>query len=149
MPKNFCYNCYQIQSKNSAFSFLKNEYFFHFSNHNLIQNDRLFLKYYTFTICLKNCVRYSKSNMKSPGKLLCFQPMTPFEGLIFRREIQNISTLLQLFSFFTTEPLMLRALRGGEQDRSEHFLSLFSHSFLNFFQIPESCPPFFARSRKC
>ena len=42
---------------------------------------------------------------------------------------------------------MLRALRGAEQDRSEHFLSLFSHSFLNFFQIPESCPPFFARSR--
>ena len=100
-----------------------------------MQNDKLFLKYYTFTICLKNCVHCSKSNMKSPGKLLCFQPVTPFEGLIFRREIQNLSTLLQFFLFFTTEPVMLRALRGAQEDRSEHFLSLFVTHFSIFFKF--------------
>ena len=73
--------------------------------------------------------------MKSPGKLLCFQPVTPFEGLIFRREIQNLSTLLQFFLFFTTEPVMLRALRGAQEDRSEHFLSLFVTHFSIFFRF--------------
>ena len=85
---------------------------------------------YTFTICLKNCVRYSKSNMKSPGKLLCFQPVTPFERLIFRREIQNLSTLLQLFLYFYNW-----ACYAENAERYKTRLNIFSVFFVTHFSI--------------
>ena len=47
--------------------------------------------------------------------------------LVFRREIQNIST----FSFFTAESVL--SLRAAQRPRSQHVLSLsFSILFLNF-----------------